>query len=96
MDLSGKQRRDLKARGQSLEPTLIVGKAGVGPATVEAPRRQLAASPLVKVRLPGDAPDVRRATAQELAAACEADFVAMVGRNALFYKGQSDEEPTEP
>jgi RNA-binding protein len=86
MHMTGKQKRHLRRLGQAMEPSILVGKAGVTPAIVEALARQLSRRELVKVRMPPGAMPQRRATAETLARAAGATCPAILGRTALLYR----------
>jgi len=89
--LSGKQRRSLRARGQTLSAAVRVGKAGVTEAVVEQIRQELLRRELVKVRMPPPAPtQQRKAEAEELAALAGAILAGLSGRSALLYRPNPD------
>ena len=96
MELNGKQVRFLKARGQRLDVSVHVGKAGLSEALVAQVRALLARHELVKVKLPvGDAAD-RDEAAGQLAEATKSAFVSILGRNALLYRPNADlKEPIQ-
>jgi RNA-binding protein len=96
MELSGKQVRFLKARGQRLDISVHVGKAGLSEALVAQVRSLLARHELIKAKLPaGDAAD-RAETAGLLAVATESALVSILGRNALLYRPNADlKEPIQ-
>lgn len=85
-ELTGKQKRFLRALGQKLRPTCAIGKAGQSQAVIDQISGQLARHELVKVRLPGGSAADRRHAVDELAAALAAHPVALLGRNALLYR----------
>ena len=66
-DLTGKQRRYLRALGQRLAATLHVGHDGVTDAVVVQADAQLTAHELIKVRVSEHAPRSRHDIAAELA-----------------------------
>ena len=92
-NLTGKQKRHLRSLGQSRKVDVIVGKAGLCQAVVAQVRSRLERDELVKVRLPAGPADPRKQTAEELAQACNADNVGMVGRTLLLYRPNADIEP---
>jgi len=93
--LSGKERRQLRARGHHLEPTVQVGKEGASEGVAEALATALFDHELVKVRLLESAGDDRHALARRLAAASDAEMVQVLGRTVLLYRPRP-EEPEEP
>lgn len=90
MELNGKQKRFLKARGQRLEVSAQVGKAGISDALVEQVRSMLQRLELVKVKLPVGGSEDRIESAGLLAAATGAAVVSLVGRNALLYRPNAE------
>ncbi|MBM4443304.1 MAG: YhbY family RNA-binding protein [Candidatus Rokubacteria bacterium] len=88
--LTGKQRRYLRALGQTLAATLHVGHDGVSDAVVRQADAQLAVHELVKVRI-GDAPQDRHDVARALAARTGAELAQVLGRTALLYRARADE-----
>jgi len=90
-DLTGKQRRHLRALGYSLKPTVSVGKAGVTPAVVRSVDDAYHASELIKARLERSWEVDRKEGAQQLAAATESHLVQVLGRTVLLYRPDPDE-----
>jgi len=84
-DLTGKQRRFLRAAGQRLPPAVFIGKAGADDDVLSEIRRRLDRRELIKVRLP-EGLDDRRAFAAALAEAVGARCAGVTGRSALFYR----------
>jgi RNA-binding protein len=92
-DLTGKQRRHLRAMGQRLTATLHVGHEGVSDAVVQQADAQLDAHELIKVRMGDSAPAERHETAEALAARTRAHLAQVIGRTALLYRPRP-EKPT--
>ncbi len=92
-ELTGKQRRHLRALGQRLSATLHVGHDGVSEAVVQQADAQLEAHELVKVRVGDNAPEDRHATAEALAQRTGAHLAQVIGRTALLYRRRT-EDPT--
>ena len=92
-ELTGKQRRHLRALGQRLTATLHVGHEGVTDAVVTQANAQLDAHELIKVRVGDNAPDSRHDVAGQLAERTKAHLAQVLGRTALLYRPRS-EEPT--
>jgi len=90
-DLTGKQRRHLRALGQRLTATLHVGHEGVSDAVVAQADAQLEAHELIKVRVGDNAPADRHETAEDLAARTRAHLAQVIGRTALLYRRRKDE-----
>jgi RNA-binding protein len=92
-EMTGKQRRYLRALGQGLTATLHVGHEGVSEAVVRQAEALLEAHELVKVRVGDSAPADRHATAEELARRTGAALAQVLGRTALLYRRRR-REPT--
>jgi RNA-binding protein len=92
-ELTGTQRRYLRALGQRLGVTLQVGQDGVSEAIVQQADAQLEARELIKVRVGEHAPDDRHATAEMLAGRTGAHLAQVIGRTALLYRPRRD-DPT--
>jgi RNA-binding protein len=92
-ELTGKQRRHLRALGQRLTATLHVGHDGVSDAVVAQADAQLETHELIKVRVGDNAPADRHETAEDLAARARAHLAQVIGRTALLYRRRK-EAPT--
>ena len=90
-ELTGKQRRYLRALGQRLTATLHVGVEGVSDAVVRQADAQLEIHELVKVRIGESAPQDRHDTAETLAARTHAAVAQVIGRTALLYRARKEE-----
>ena len=85
-DLTGRQRRFLRSRAQSLDAILVVGKEGITDAVTTATVECFNRRELVKVRFREADPDARRELASTLAAQTGTHLVQMVGRVAVYYR----------
>ena len=85
-NLTGKERRFLRAKGHHLKAVLQVGHEGVTDAVVKQARVQLEAHELIKVKVAEGAPDGRHLTPEKLAAATGADLAQVLGRTSLLFK----------
>jgi RNA-binding protein len=90
-ELSGRQRRYLRALGQQLGATLHVGHEGVSDAVVRQADLQLEAHELIKVRVGDNAPEDRHATAEALARRTRAHLAQVMGRTALLYRRRRED-----
>src|SRR5437773_10261378 len=88
--LTGKQRRHLRALGQRLAATVQVGHDGVTDAVVAQVAAQLDALELVKVRMSENAPESRHDTAEALARRTNAHLAQVLGRTALLYRTRKE------
>ncbi len=90
-DLTGKQRRHLRALGQRLAATLNVGHDGVSDAVVAQADAQLEAHELIKVRMGDNTPADRHETAEDLAVRTRAHLAQVIGRVALLYRRRKEQ-----
>jgi RNA-binding protein len=82
--LSGLQRRRLRAPAHPLRPVVHVGESGLSEAVVAAVDAALATHELVKIRL--HEPDDKRAAARALADASHAALCGLVGHTVILYR----------
>ena len=90
-DLTGKQRRRLRALGHHLRPVAIVGREGVTHAVCDAVAAALEAGGLVKVKVGQGCEADRREVARRVAELTGARLVQVLGRTFLLYRpGERD------
>lgn len=94
-DLTGKQRRHLRALGYGLKPTVSVGKSGVTPAVVRSVDDAYSSTELIKARLERSWKVDRKDGAQQLAAATSSHLIQVLGRTVLLYRPDPDEPEIE-
>jgi RNA-binding protein len=92
MALTGKQRQFLRGLAHALEPVVRVGRGGASPSVIEETKRSLASHELIKIRLDNDDSSQRKALAEELAKACDAEVAGTIGKLAILYR-RRDEDP---
>ncbi|WP_104981967.1 ribosome assembly RNA-binding protein YhbY [Sorangium cellulosum] len=92
MDLTGKQRRHLRALGHHLDPIVQLGKAGLTEGVVAAVDAALEQHELVKVRLGTECPDDQNDVADALSEQLRAEIAQILGRTVLLYR----RHPKEP
>ncbi len=85
-ELSGKQKRRLRALGHHLRPAAVVGREGITEAVRRAVDQALEARGLVKVKVGRGCPAGRQAVARELAAATGASVAQVLGRTILLFR----------
>ena len=93
IELSPRQRRQLKALAQPLQATVRVGKAGVTDAVVASVERALLDHELIKVQM--REPEDKAEMAAQLAAATEAALCALIGHTAILYRPRPDKPTIE-
>lgn len=86
MELTGKQKRELRSRGQTLDVTVRVGHGGVTDNVTQSLVDQMRSRDLVKVRFSTEEADALAAHIQALATAVGASLAGQVGRTALLYR----------
>lgn len=89
-ELTGKQRRHLRALGHHLDPVLQVGQDGVSDAVVSQADAQLDAHELIKVKIGESSPQDRHEAADMLAARTQAQVAQVLGRTVLLYRQRKD------
>lgn len=92
MDLTGKQRRHLRALAHHLNPVVMVGRAGLTDAVAHSVDEALTQHELIKVRVDADAPEGRDEIAVALAARLGASCVLTIGHVLALYR----RHPTAP
>jgi RNA-binding protein len=88
-ELSSRQRSRLRSLAHSLEPAVLVGRAGVTDAVVKEIDDALEARELIKVRLAGDR-DERARAAADIAERTRSALAGRIGRLAILYRQSAD------
>ena len=86
MELTGKDRRALRALGHHRKPVVFVGKDGVTDAVVTAVAEAHAGDELIKVRVLDTCEDDRNEVAAALAERTGSALVQVLGRTLLLYR----------
>ena len=89
-ELTGKQRRHLRALGHHLGPVLQIGHEGVTDAVVKQADAQLEAHELIKIKVSENAPQDRHEAAGKLAEQTHAHLAQVLGRTALLYRRRKE------
>jgi RNA-binding protein len=90
--LTSKQRQFLKGLAHPLSPIVRVGKGGVTASVVAETKKSLESHELIKVRIDVEESAERKAIAERLAEAADAQLAATIGKIAVLYR-ERDEEP---
>jgi RNA-binding protein len=90
-ELTGKQRRHLRALGHKLSPVVQVGHEGVSDAVVRQTDAQLLVHELIKVKIGESSPHDRHEAAQLLAERTGSQVAQVLGRTALLYRARKDD-----
>ncbi len=86
MNLTGKQRRALRALGHHLQPAVTIGKNGVVESVLEQLEEILLAQQLVKVKLLRTCPLGKEAVIDALTQRTGAALAQAVGHTLLLYR----------
>lgn len=92
MALTTKQRQFLKGLAHPLAPVVRIGRGGVSDSVIDETKKSLLAHELIKVRIDADESAERRALAEKLASAANAELAGSVGKIAILYRPR-DEKP---
>ena len=84
--LTSKERAELRAKANSIETTLIVGKGGVGETLIADVENQLEARELVKGKVLEAAMMTAREVSDAICEATGADGVSCVGNKFVIYR----------
>jgi len=85
-ELTGKQRRHLRALGHHLSPVLQIGHEGLTDSLVAQANAQLDAHELIKVKVGESSPLPRHDAASQLASATHSELAQVLGRTFLLYR----------
>lgn len=88
--LTGKQRSYLKKLAQTMQPAMIIGRAGVTDAVKTSAHQYLTANELLKVSIQEGAELDAKETANALAVELKAEFVQAIGRRFVLYRRAKD------
>jgi RNA-binding protein len=91
-ELTGKQRRHLRALGHHLAPVLHIGHEGLTDSLVAQANAQLESHELIKVKVGESSPLPRHTVADQLASATRSELAQVLGRTFLLYRPH----PTNP
>ncbi|MBP7248227.1 MAG: YhbY family RNA-binding protein [Negativicutes bacterium] len=87
MKLSTKQKAYLKSLGQTMQPTVRIGKLGMTPEVTESAEVAIKANELIKVKvLSKTSPIESKEALQELAKSVKAEVIQTIGHNGLLYR----------
>lgn len=94
MELTSKQRAQLRGLANGIDTILIVGKDGIGEALVKQAEDALEARELIKGRALETAPLTAREAAEELARVTRSDVVQVIGTKFVLYR-ETHSKPRE-
>ena len=90
MELTGKQRAQLRAMANELEPIVHIGKDGIGENLVKQANDALEARELIKLRVLEASPISSREAADEIAEKTHSDVVQVIGTRFVLYRESRD------
>ncbi|PKM83019.1 MAG: ribosome assembly RNA-binding protein YhbY [Firmicutes bacterium HGW-Firmicutes-14] len=86
ISLTGKQKRYLRALGNTMDPVIQVGKDGIVPGTVQQADDALEARELIKIRVLNNCAEDKKEVAIALSEQSGAAMVQVVGNTFLLYR----------
>ncbi|HEX2835547.1 MAG TPA: ribosome assembly RNA-binding protein YhbY [Thermoanaerobaculia bacterium] len=89
--LTSKQKQYLKGLAHPLSPIVRIGKGGVSQGVIAETRNALDVHELIKVRIDMEDSSDRKATAEGLAHAADAELVGTLGKIAMLYRERAEE-----
>lgn len=91
-NISPKQRAELKAMANSIEPSFQIGKGGVNDAQVKQIDDYLRVHELIKIKVLENSLLTAREAAEDIASQIGADVVQCIGSKAVLFK-RNEKEP---
>jgi RNA-binding protein len=88
--LTARQKRELRALGHHLKPTVMLGREGITENVIASLEAILTARELLKAKLQENCPVDKQTAADELSKATGAAVAQLVGRTILFYRPNLD------
>jgi putative YhbY family RNA-binding protein len=96
IQLTPKQRQQLKGAAHRLDPVVLLGAGGLTDAVVREIDRALTAHELIKVRVPGDDRAEREDIFREVAERLGAARVQMIGKLLVLFRPRPEPQPAAP
>ena len=90
MELTSKQRAQLRSLATNLDTIVHVGKDGIGDNLIKQVNDALAARELIKGRVLENSLQPAREAAEELAVAARCEVVQVIGSKFVLYRMQHD------
>lgn len=88
--MTTKQRAYLRSLATQLDTIMQIGKGGVGEAMVKTVGDALEARELIKMKVLENSGEYPRDMGEELAEACGAELVTVIGNKIVLYKQATD------
>jgi RNA-binding protein len=96
LTLTTDRRRELRARAHPLNPTVIIGSAGLTEAVLEEIARSLNSHELIKIRVMNDGRAGREAMLEQICARLDAAAVQHIGKILVIYRPAEDVPAKKP
>jgi RNA-binding protein len=93
MELTGKQRRHLRALAHHLDVVATVGTAGITDAVVDKVDEELGFHELIKVKVSRDAPEKAKDAGPVLAERTNSHLAQVIGHTCVLYRARK-KKPT--
>lgn len=90
MPLNAKSRQALKAKAHSLKPVVLLGNHGLTDAVLKEINRAISDHELIKIRIPVEDRDERKAISAQICEAMKAELVQLIGAIGVFYRKRKD------
>jgi RNA-binding protein len=91
--MTGKERAQLRAQANGLEPLFQIGKGGISEALIAQTADALRKRELIKLKvLLESAPESPREFADKLAEATDSEVIQVIGGSIVFYKENPDKD----
>jgi len=88
--LTGKQKRFLRSKANTMRPIFQVGKAGVNENMIEQMNEALEKRELMKVSILQNCLEDKDTVAEEIASGTDGEIVQIIGNNIVVYKESID------
>ncbi|TDX48998.1 ribosome assembly RNA-binding protein YhbY [Orenia marismortui] len=88
--LKGKQRSYLKSKAHNMSPLFQIGKDGISENVIAQVDEALEARELIKLKALNNSLYTAKEAANELAEACNAEFVQAIGNVFVLYRENKD------
>jgi len=86
LSLTVSERRDLKARAHALNPTVLIGDAGLSEGVLKEINLTLLRHELIKIRVSGDDREARSAMLEQICTELDAAPVQHIGKILVVYR----------
>lgn len=95
LSLTVLERQNLKARAHALNPTVLIGNAGLSPAVLAEIDRTLKSHDLIKIRASGEREE-REAVMREICERLNAAPVQHIGKILVVYRPLEEQPESRP